>query len=113
MTTGESFLKMIKPVGAVLCILVTVLFLIMCFTSGKNPVPGYEPPNSSEYYGQNISELKTELEQNLFPHLKGIDNCYEDNGKICVIISRNDFVPTRAAILRFYDQELFEFLQAD
>ena len=113
MTIGENFLKMVKPIGAVLCILVSILFIVMGFTSGKNPAPGYNPPNSSEYYSQHLSELEIELEQNLFPSLKGIENCYEDNGKICVIIYDKDFIPTRAAILRFYDQELFEFMQAE
>jgi len=113
MTTGESFLKMIKPVGAMLCILVSVLFIIMSFTSGKNPVPGYTPPNDSEYYSQHLSELEIELEQNLLPYLKGIENCYEDNGRIRIVITGKDFVPTRAAILRFYDQELFEFTQPE
>ena len=113
MGTGQEFVKKIKPFGSFLFLLLFVLFLLTCFTSGKNPIPGYKAPHESSYYSQNektLTELKTELENNVFPNLKGIKNCSISEGKLVVTIDNENFAISRSAILQYYDQNLFEFV---
>ena len=114
MGTGQEFVKKIKPFGSFLFLLVFVLFLLTCFTSGKNPIPGYKAPHESSYYSQNektLAELKTELNANVFPKLNGISNCSISEGKLIVVIEDESFAISRSAILRYYDKDLFEFLK--
>ena len=111
MTAGQQFVKMIRPGGAALFLIVFVLFLVTCFTLGSNPVPGYEAPNTSEYYSQHLEALEAELEQNLFPHLQGIEDCYVNGGALAVVIADENYITARAAILKYYDQTLFELIR--
>lgn len=113
MTAGQSFVKMLRPFGAALFLIVFILFLIFAFSSGKDPVPGYEPPNTPEYYAQNMGVLKAELEENLFPHLDGITDCYMSGEKLVIAIEDKSYIASRAAILRYFDQALFEFIRTD
>ena len=114
MGTGQEFVKKIKPFGSFLFLLIFVLFLLICFTSGKKPIPGYESPHDSSYYSQNdvtLTELKSELEQNVFPHLKGITDSKVSNGKLVVTIESDSYAVSRSALLKYYDVSLFEFIQ--
>ena len=91
-----------------------MLFLLICFTSGKKPIPGYESPHDSSYYSQNdvtLSELKSELEKNVFPYLKGITDSRVSNGKLVITIESDSYSISRSALLKYYDVSLFEFVQ--
>ena len=116
MSAGQAFAKKIGPIGGAFFLLLFVLFLVYCFTAGTNPIPGYESPHDSSYYSQNnttLAELKTELETNVFPKLEGIKDCQISNGKLAVTIDSVSYAKSRSAILKYYDESLFEFTKAD
>ena len=112
MTAGEEFVKWLKPGGCILLIVVFVLVLMMCFGSSKDPLPGYESAEDTAYYAQSdetLKELGQELENNVFPRLEGEESWRIENGRVVVTLEEEYFIATRAAILRYYDDSLFEF----
>ena len=116
MSAGQDFAKKIGPIGGAFFLLLFVVFLVYCFTAGTNPIPGYEAPHDSSYYSQNattLSELKTELETNVFPKINGIEYCTLSTGKLEITIDNGSYTKSRSAILKFYDKSLFEFINAD
>ena len=116
MGAGQEFVKKLRPAGCILFLLISAYFLVFCFTSGKNPIPGYVSPHASSYYSQNITtltELKAELETNVFPKLTGIEDCQVSNGKLSITIDSLSYLKSRTAILRFYDASLFTFIKSD
>ena len=117
MTAGEDFVKKIRPLGAALFLLAFVLFLVMAFRSGKPPIPGYSPPQSSEYYAQSekqLNELKVELEQNVFPALGGgVADCRVSGEKLHLTIEKQQYPKLRSALLYYYDYGLFTFAEVE
>lgn len=109
----EGLVRALKPFGCFLVLICFVGMLITCFSTGKEPVKGYAPPETSEYYARHLGELKAELETNLFPYLEGVTGCREADGVLEIVIEGGSFVVTRAAVLRYYDRELFTFIQAE
>jgi len=108
---GQEIVKWLKPAGCALVLLITALAMIMLFTSGKDPVAGYEAPQTSDYYAAHPEELKAELEEHLFPLLEGIGDCeITDEGKLRVTLEGEDYAVARSAILQYYDDALFEFV---
>ncbi|NCB50465.1 MAG: hypothetical protein EOM54_01100 [Clostridia bacterium] len=111
MNPGQEIVKWLKPAGCALVLIITALVMIMLFTSGKDPVEGYAAPQTSEYYAGHTEELKAELEQNFFPRITGVGDCeITDEGKLRIILTGEDFAVARSAILRYYDDTLFEFI---
>lgn len=117
MNTGEDFVRKIRPLGAALFLLAFVLFLVMAFTSGKPPIPGYAPPRSAEYYAQSeetLNELKSELEQNVFPALGGgVTDCSVSEGKLRLTIEKKQYPKLRSALLHYYESGLFTFAETE
>lgn len=113
MTAGQEAVKFLKPFGCVLVLLLTAIFFFICFSSCSDPIKGYTPPHDSDYYAEHIDELQTELVGNVFPLLDGSFTCeISDDGTLAVTISGGSYVELRAAILRYYDAELFTFSEA-
>ena len=113
MSAGQDFAKKIGPIGGAFFLLLFVLFLVYCFTAKPNPLSGYQAPHDSTYYAQNdttLSELKTELETNVFPKLTGEESSTVAEGKLEIVINSESFKTCRSAILRYYDDSLFEFV---
>ncbi|MEG1492413.1 MAG: hypothetical protein RR394_09190 [Oscillospiraceae bacterium] len=113
MSAGQGFVKMIRPVGCVLFLLIFVLYLVFCFTYKRPALADYTPPHESSYYTQSsegLAELKTELEANVFPKLDGVIRCDVNPEFLTVIIDQKDFEATRSAILKYYDENLFQFV---
>ena len=111
---GQDFVKMLRPFGAALFLIIAIMVTIICFRSGANPIPGYESPRDSVYYSQNeetLGELKAELEQNVFPNVSGVTGSRVEGGVLIVTIKSEDFAVTRSAILQYYDKSLFEFVK--
>ena len=108
-TAGQQFARAVKPGGCVLLFLILIGVLHICFTSGKDPIPGYEAPRDTAYYAQHLEELKTELETNVFPNLDGIEGSEVEDDHLKIQIQDDTFAVSRAAILRYYDLSLFEF----
>lgn len=113
LSAGQDFVKKIGPFGSIFFLGLFVAFLIYCFTSSpKDPLDGYEPAHSSSYYSQSeetMQELKTELDENVFPKLDGIISDEIEDGKLTVSIEGDDYVESRDAILKYYDEDLFYF----
>ena len=107
---GVWLWKTLKPFGCILCLGLMVLMLIICFTAGRDPIKGYEAPRSTEYYAQNLTELVSELEENVLPQLEGIVSCELSHGKVAITIEQSVFASTRGAVLRYFDSSLFEFI---
>lgn len=109
----EQLVRTLKPFGCFLVLFCFVSMLALCFSTGREPVKGYAPPESSEYYAGHLDELKAELEANLFPYLEGVTGCEEADGVLEIVIESDSYVTTRAAVIRYYDRELFSFIQAE
>ncbi len=112
MNTGEDFVKKIKPIGCVLFLALFVGFLLVCFFGGA-PINGYAPPQDSEYYAEHLSELKAELEKNVFPELEGITACELSQDRLCITVDPDEYEDVKYAITFYYDEELFEFLKEE
>ncbi len=113
MTTGQDFVKKIRPIGAAMFLMLFVLFLIICFTARPDPLSGYEAPHDSTYYTQNdttLGELKTELETNVFPKLIGVESCTVSEGRLEIVIDSATFKDCRYALLKHFDKSLFELV---
>lgn len=106
MTAGQQFVKMLKPAGCVLFLALFAAFLVMCF-SAKAPVEGYVVPHDSEYYALHLDELKSELEDNLFPKLEGIEDCHVTGDKLTIIIDSDNYEQSSKAIIHYYGDKLF------
>ncbi len=110
-SAGQEMAKWLKPGGCILVLLLTVLAMVMLFTAGKDPIKGYEPPQSPEYYAQNPEALLDELEANVFPQLTGIgERGVTEDGRVRITLTGADYAVTRSAILHYYDLSLFEFV---
>ena len=112
MTTGQDFVKKIRPIGAAMFLLMFVLFLIICFTARVDPLAGYEAPHDSTYYAQSdasLGELKTELETNVFTKLTGVESCTVKDGKLEIVIDSATFKESRSTLLKHFDGGLFTF----
>jgi len=112
--TGRDFIKKIRPAGAAVFLVMFVVVTAFLFTSGRDPIKGYEAPNDTEYYLQNaetMDELCAELEQNVFPHISGIVSCGYDevSGTVSIVIEEPHYAVSRSAILWYYDNSLFTF----
>ena len=68
-TAGQAFIQRIGPAGMALFLILAVLVTWICLTSGRDPVPGYAAPQTTEYYAVHLDELAEELETNVFPVL--------------------------------------------
>ena len=113
MKAGEEFVKMIRPFGCFLFLAASVLILFLCLTSGRDPIPGYESPHDTAYYAEHADgteKLIRELNENVFPELDGITDCYAAaDGTVVIVIEADSFAISRSAILRYFDESLFEF----
>ena len=72
-------LKALKPFGVILILVLSVLFVIACFTLDMKVPEKYESLHDTEYYKssrENMEELLAELEANVFPKLDGVEDAY-------------------------------------
>jgi hypothetical protein len=111
MTAGEDFVRKIGPLGAALFLLLGAAVTFLLFTTGRDPIPGYSPPQDTAYYAAHLSELQAELETNVFPALSGIVSCHETDGRLEIVIRKEDFAVTRSAILRYFAESLFHLTE--
>ena len=110
MTAGQDFVKKLRPFGCVLFIGMSVLFLILCFTSvGKAPLPDYYAPHTAEYYETHLDELCTELTEHMLPML-GCDADFAVTGeKITVTAAPDELEAVKGAVVHYYTDRLFIF----
>lgn len=111
-TAGQAFIHRIGPAGMALFLILAVLVTWICLTSGRDPVPGYTAPQTTEYYAGHLGELAEELETNVFPALPDytMSAVAEDGAStVTVTVDSEHFVAGRGAILRYFDESLFSF----
>ena len=109
LTAGQSFVKSIKPAGCALFLLLAVLVTAICLTAGRDPIPGYVPPEPASY-AQDMSALAQVLEEQVFPALPDYEMRAAVTGdKVTVTIDDAHFVVGRAAILQYFDEEYIIF----
>ena len=109
MTAGQSFVKAIRPLGCVLFLGLAILVAAVCLTSGRKPIPGYEPPMTTEQYAADLSALEAELEGNVFPRLEYEMSAEVTGNAVTVTVEDENFVAGRAAVLRYFDESLLLF----
>lgn len=109
MTAGQEFVKMLRPAGCIIFLIIFIAFLVMCFSAGGAPIEGYSVPHDSDYFAEHMDELKAELEANVFPRLEGIEDCEIDGDALIVTIDSASFDESSSAITHYYRAELFNF----
>ena len=109
MTAGQEFVKMLKPAGCVIFLLVLIGFFAMCFSPSPAPIKGYSVPHDSDYFAEHPDELKAELEEHVFPELEGIADCTVSDGVLVITIDSASFDESSSAISYYYREALFDF----
>lgn len=97
--------------GGIIVLVFTVLSMLMMLSSGGEPIKGYAPPQTDAYYAEHMDELEQELTQQVIPHLEGVTQMEQKDGKLVVHITHEHYIATRAAIMRYFDRDLFIFEQ--
>ena len=109
LTAGQSFVKSIRPAGCALFLILAVLVAAVCLTAGRDPFPGYRPPERASYEND-LSQLVTVLETQVFPKLPEYDMAARLTGDtVTVTIDDAHFVVGRSAILRYFPEDLITF----
>lgn len=106
---GVQIVRWLRPAGCVLVLLISALMLVFCFTQGKDPIPGYEPPHDAAYYAQHLPELAEELNTHVLPEVDETASAAADGSTVTVTIDAQRLAVTRAAVLQYYDASLFIF----
>ncbi len=109
---GFQIVRWLRPAGAVIVLLVSALFLAVCFSSGRAPIPGYTAPHEADYYARHLPELAEELNANVLPQVDDAASAAVTGDTVTVTIPEATFVTTRAAVLRYFDAALVTFAQA-
>lgn len=113
LTAGQSFVKAIGPFGCALFLVVFVLATALCFTVGRDPIPGYTPPERASYEND-LTRLVDVLDTQVFPALPDYEMTAAVTGDtVTVTISDGNFAAARAAILRYFPEDLIEFSEGD
>lgn len=106
---GVQIVRWLRPAGCVLVLLFSALMLVLCFTQGRDPVPGYEPPHDDAYYAQHLPELAEELNAHVLPEVDETASAAVDGSTVTITMEAQRLANTRAAVLRYYDVSLFIF----
>jgi len=108
MDAMQQFLKKIGPVGSAIFLGIFVLYLVMCFTQGKDELKDYNPPRDGAYYQLHMGELARELRDNVAPMLPGIQSVTWQEGErtVTVTITEDRFFPVRRSLHRHFPAEL-------
>ena len=109
LSAGQDFVKKIGPWGCALFLGLFLLTTALCFTAGARPIPGYAPPQSTEYYAVNPQALMIELEENVFPQLPYDLSVGMVDDQVTVYAAADELGPARAALLRYFDRDLLFF----
>lgn len=106
---GVQIVRWLRPAGCVLVLLLSALMLVFCFTQGRDPIPGYEPPHDDAYYAQHLPELAEELNAHVLPEVDETASAAADGSTVTITMEAQRLANTRAAVLRYYDVSLFVF----
>ena len=109
LTAGQSFIKSIRPAGCALFLILAVLVTALCLTVGRDPIPGYVPPERASYE-HDLPVLASVLEEQVFPALPEYEMTAAVTGDtVTVTVEEGNFAAARAAILRYFPEDLITF----
>jgi len=108
-SAGQDFVRKIGPAGCILFLGLAVLVTLLCFTAGRDPVPGYESPQTAMYYVNHLDELAEELNTAVLPYLDDPAAAAVTGDKVTVTVDAASFVPVRSAVLRYFEEDLLLF----
>ena len=109
-TAGQTFVKGLRPLGCVLFLALSIFVTVLCFLMNRDPIPGYEAPQDTAYYAVHLDALAEELEQNVFPLLDYDDlTAAVTDPTVTVTAAEEDLLNARAALIRYFDQNLLTF----
>ena len=106
---GFQIVRWLKPFGSGLVVLIFILFLVIAFSSGREPIKGYAPPQDGEYYAQHLDELAQELNDTVLALVDPEASAAVTGETVTVTIPHDTYVTTRAAVLRYFDSSLLTF----
>ena len=112
-SNGEWLMKTLKPLGAAIVLVCMVLMIISCFVVRFDPIKGYEPLNTTEFYSENLEELQSELEENVFPNFEGIRSSDVNGDRLDVLVSSGEIKNVKQSILKHFDSSLFNFVSVE
>ena len=109
---GFQIVRWLRPGGAALVLLLGILFVVQALMTGREPVKGYQPKHDTAYYTAHLDTLAEELNEDLLPQVD--ENARAEAGAeiVTVYLSKETYITTRAAVLRYYDRSLFVFEEA-
>ena len=108
---GFQIVRWLRPGGAAIVLLIFVLFLVFCFSSGRAPIKGYAPPESPEYYAAHPNALADELNDVVLPQIDEAASAEVTGDTVTVSTTHDAYVTTRAAVLKYFDRTLVEFAE--
>ena len=109
-TPGQQWAQRLGVIGGILVLLFSLVFVLTMLMAGPEKLD-YTPAHDTAYYMQNMDELQAELEQEVFPHVEGIESCELVDDKLVISIRQSKFIETRAVIIDLFARELFLFEQ--
>ena len=108
---GFQIVRWLRPGGAAIVLIIFILFLVFCFTSGRAPIKGYAPPEDAEYYAQHLDALASELNDVVLPQIDENASAEVTGDTVTVSTTHDAYVTTRAAVLKYFDRTLVEFTE--
>ena len=108
LTAGQSFIRTIRPAGCALFLILAVLVTAVCFTAGRDPIPGYTPPERASYEND-LSRLVTVLESQVFPELDQYGLTAAVTGDTVTVTVQGNLAAARSAILHYFPEDLITF----
>ena len=106
---GFQIVRWLRPFGSGLVILIFILFLVYAFSTGREPIKGYEAPHDGTYYAEHLDELADELNGTVLALVDPKASAEVTGDIVTVTIPSDSFVVTRAAVLRYFDSQLVQF----
>ena len=106
---GFQIVRWLRPFGSGLVLLIFILFLVYAFSTGREPIKGYESPHDGTYYAQHLDELADELNGTVLALVDPKATAEVTGDTVTVTIPTDSFVVTRAAVLRYFDSQLVQF----
>ena len=109
LTAGQDFVKRIGPAGCALFLIVFILATVLCFTAGREPIPGYRAPERASYEND-LDQLVWVLEEQVFPRLPQYGmTAAVTGGTVTVTVDSGNFNAAQRAILHYFPEDLITF----
>lgn len=109
-SSGEYLVRVLRPLGCLIVLVVLALFFVTCFTHKSDPVADYVPPQSAEYYAADPAALAAELNRSLLKYLGGSAAAAE-NGTVVVTAPADKLEHIRSAVCAVFDESLLSFAE--